>query len=113
MGALIDYRLFQILLKALHIEVVDDLGKHTEGVGLAHLIIVLADVFGQLGYHYEDLCLTRFQFLYSHYYDNDIFTLMKTYISRRRLIVATLFTWNSLVTLKKTVLFSASGNSSP
>ena len=40
-------------------------------------------------------------------------SLINTYMSLRRLIVAGLLTWKSLVTLKKTVLFSLSGNSSP
>ena len=38
---------------------------------------------------------------------------MNTYIRRLKDIVAGVLTWNSLVTLKKTWLFSASGNSSP
>ena len=38
---------------------------------------------------------------------------MNTYIRRLNDIVAGVLTWNSLVTLKNTWLFSASGNSSP
>ena len=111
MVALVNEGLLEVFLKRLDVEVINDLSQDSEGVGFAHLILVLSDVFSELGYHDEYFILICFQFL--SFVMDYLLTLIKTYINLRRLIVATVLTWKSLVTLKNTVLFSASGNSSP
>lgn len=41
----------------MHVEIVNDLGKHTEGIGLEHLVVILAHILGKLRDDDEDLAL--------------------------------------------------------
>ena len=56
----VDQGLLEVLLQGLNVDVVDDLGEDSQGVGFGHLVVVLPDVFGQLGDHDEDFTFARF-----------------------------------------------------
>lgn len=64
MIALVDKCLLQILLKRLHIELINDLGKHSESISLTHLVLILAHIFSQLTDDDEDFILVCIQLLF-------------------------------------------------
>lgn len=63
MCGLIDKALLEELLKRGHVEIIYDLGEHTEGISLKHLVLVLAHIFSELGDNDEDLALLGLELL--------------------------------------------------
>jgi hypothetical protein len=60
MVAFIHESLFNELLQALDVHVINDLSKHSEGIGFVHLVISLLNVFGEATDHYEDFVFISF-----------------------------------------------------
>lgn len=61
--ALVNEGLLQVFLQRLHVQVIDDLGKHSERVSLVHFVFVLTYVLGQLGDDDENFVLVGFKLL--------------------------------------------------
>lgn len=62
-GALVVDTLLEELFEGLHVDIVDDLGQHPQGVGLVHLVGRLNHVLVQTTDHHEHLVLVGLQFL--------------------------------------------------
>jgi len=70
MVALVDESLSQELLNVLQILLVDDLGKHSQSIGLEHVVVSQLNILRQTTNDNEDFILVHIQLLDQHIYQS-------------------------------------------